>query len=373
MNSKNNPLENALDKQQKILKKLKEPTTTMSNLSKSLEKLADLGETDSGKKYSKILNSRFDLPKKLKQISEKNTVNSVMKSLPDSLLNNDSRCQSEYGAVIQNKYKHFPSLENLNTNDYRSDKWSVPLNRYSNNKLQEFSKLLQGINNSSLITKRDLSTFEIIFPKNYLLSKKVKELTESMKINSFIQTHTFNFSDVTASTLSKVVDQLNANVENINDIDINESSQALEASDSDININVNITLTNSLHQLKSSSHSTRSLNWLIIIINLFLIILSPVLNAAEGDIGNYMIETAVTNFSNVLADTGVLSPKGYVATTQLPVYSGHTLKARILRKLPFKEEVTIIKHQGKWSKIKIALPNDAYYGWVQTRYLDVSK
>ncbi|MGF2386000.1 SH3 domain-containing protein [Lentilactobacillus otakiensis] len=55
------------------------------------------------------------------------------------------------------------------------------------------------------------------------------------------------------------------------------------------------------------------------------------------------------------------------------MFSGHSLKSKILYRLPFKTKVKVIKQVGSWSQIKIKFGQKySNYGWVRSKYLVIN-
>lgn len=325
-------------------------------------------EGSSNRKFSKMTGSSQVLNKVVGMNPSLSLAKKVSNNKPINGFAKPYRASNYHNSIIKSQKPSSIYLGSTYHESLKEAKNTARLFSTQNTALNQVVSSFQGLNKASLTVAKVL-VLKDIFPQNYLLAKNMKAVADLPNMKSFAQQHTFDFSDVTVGSLSQIFQHLNTN-----NINLAETSKKLK-SVNDLNINVNVSIDNSVQQIQSPDKSTSAKgNGHLSTISLIVVwILAGFGNVARNDTINYIFDHYKPTIVNMLAETGSLSPKGYVATTKLPVYSGHTTKAKIFRNLPFGEQVIVLKHYKKWSKIKISLPNNSYFGWVQSCYLDTHK
>ncbi|QCZ47115.1 hypothetical protein UCCLB556_pA0005 (plasmid) [Levilactobacillus brevis] len=228
------------------------------------------------------------------------------------------------------------------------------------------SKIIKQLSDSHKKIKFYNDNYKI--PKNYLVSSQDKSLISEKRtqqvFEQLIRNRNLDFSNVSSDTISTALDTDYLGVDNVDNI-----YQAIKELSNSKNY-VDIEEQAKKGDYSKNTQSKHNYSILITILRLILefyivpVIFTPIVQATDQT-----IENEVTKYN--LLRTGAISPWGYVrCTNSLPVFSGHSLKSKILYHLPFKTKVKVIKQVGAWSHIKIKFGQKySDYGWVKSKYL----
>ena len=232
------------------------------------------------------------------------------------------------------------------------------------------SKIIRQLSDSNKTINFYNGNFKI--PKNYLVSSQDKSLISEKSIKQgfeqLLRNRNLDFSNVSSDTISTALDNDYLGTDSVDEI-----YQAIkEISNSRNHVDIEEQAKRGLYS-KNTQSKNNALTILVIILHLIFesyvcqVISEPLVEATDQ-----AIESEVTKYS--FLRTGAISPWGYIrCTNSLPVFSGHSLKSKILYHLPFKTKVKVIKQVGSWSHIKIKFGQKySDYGWVKSKYLVIN-
>ena len=229
------------------------------------------------------------------------------------------------------------------------------------------SKIIRQLSDSNKTINFYNGNFKI--PKNYLVSSQDKSLISEKRIKQsleqLLRNRNLDFSNVSSDTVSTALDNDHSDIDNVDEI-----IQAVkELSNSRNHVDIEEQAKKDLYY-KNTQRKRPLLETIlryILILYLIPVITNPLEAITDQEIENEVIKY---NFFR----TGAISPWGYTrCTNPLPVFSGHSLKSKILYRLPFKTKVKVIKQVGSWSQIKIKFGQKySNYGWVRSKYLVIN-